>query len=518
MAERKPKKDDRKDEDARMLAALGFAFILIVIGIPLWWKTTKVHRVPLPYDRIGELSDVYLTHEVNVMVVTGNEYRSQKIVRDLQEAFKSSRIFSFSFHGRSLSSRERAVLGEGRKLHELDTHSELPHPNERGHILFLEVPAMARLTEAAVVVGSRRTIYFASDSNYVRLVAVLQDWILQESSMKLTIDAMEAPTRVGRDLWGRRRIVPSIAYDILVSLVIPDPQAVLIDWDVKKAISDYMMPFLSQMSVLADFNVKSQVLYFVSLGARHKNIDYFPYHDEESLPHIITPLEKKIASHVSRHPTLNLVVYVAPCGETPVHLFSKYENLLVLTSAFISPQWGGVQIVNTSEECSARQSGSPEGRNNSDSKGSIYDILLKKDSTLVSLNSAKEPLPQTELLPLKRPEPREWELDLLMRVRTMEQITSAKLTLQSLSQLLATIGNIVIEDEVGESVWNATEGVEKATKLLAAGDLFGAFTLSQNAFVSAERAFTDRSLLALLYFPDDQKLMLDWEEYVESID
>lgn len=77
--------------------------------------------------------------------------------------------------------------------------------------------------------------------------------------------------------------------------------------------------------------------------------------------------------------------------------------------------------------------------------------------------------------------------------------------LQSLSQLLSEISNIVINDAVGDSIYQAVDRVERAAKLLKIGQLDRAFNYSKEAFLSAEAAFTDQSLLALLYFPDDQK-------------
>jgi len=74
-----------------------------------------------------------------------------------------------------------------------------------------------------------------------------------------------------------------------------------------------------------------------------------------------------------------------------------------------------------------------------------------------------------------------------------------------LSQLLSEISNIVINDAVGDSIYQAVDHVERAAKLLKIGQLDHAFNDSKEAFLSAEAAFTDPSLLALLYFPDDQK-------------
>ncbi|CAK9816004.1 GPI transamidase component PIG-S [Anthophora plagiata] len=100
---------------------------------------------------------------------------------------------------------------------------------------------------------------------------------------------------------------------------------------------------------------------------------------------------------------------------------------------------------------------------------------------------------------------RDWEVDALLRVRTIEQLTSAKLTLQSIAQLLQEIGNIVVTDVVGNRIKTALRLVENSAERLANGDLAEGFLLSKEAFVTAEAAFSDPTLFALQYFPDDQK-------------
>jgi len=49
------------------------------------------------------------------------------------------------------------------------------------------------------------------------------------------------------------------------------------------------------------------------------------------------------------------------------------------------------------------------------------------------------------------------------------------------------------------------ECVEHTADLLKIGQLDQAFNASKEAFLAAEAAFTDPSLLVSLYFPDDQK-------------
>ena len=42
-------------------AALSIGLICLLIGVPIWWKTTEVYRVPLPYGEISALADLTVT-------------------------------------------------------------------------------------------------------------------------------------------------------------------------------------------------------------------------------------------------------------------------------------------------------------------------------------------------------------------------------------------------------------------------------------------------------------------------
>lgn len=63
----------------------------------------------------------------------------------------------------------------------------------------------------------------------------------------------------------------------------------------------------------------------------------------------------------------------------------------------------------------------------------------------------------------------------------------------------------MINDEVGASINSAVKGIQNASELMSTGRLLEAYEKSQRAFQAAETAFMEPSLLALLYFPDDQK-------------
>ena len=47
-----------------MYAAVGVGFVCVIIGLPLWWKTTEVYRVSLPYSDIEELAKVKVDNNI----------------------------------------------------------------------------------------------------------------------------------------------------------------------------------------------------------------------------------------------------------------------------------------------------------------------------------------------------------------------------------------------------------------------------------------------------------------------
>ena len=93
----------------------------------------------------------------------------------------------------------------------------------------------------------------------------------------------------------------------------------------------------------------------------------------------------------------------------------------------------------------------------------------------------------------------------LLLFRLLENILDSKSTLSSLSHLLSQIPNIVIREDIGQMVVKAVEKVATSSALVEEDKLVEGYQASREALELSETAFFDQSLLALLYFPDDQK-------------
>ncbi|KAF0311310.1 GPI transamidase component PIG-S [Amphibalanus amphitrite] len=207
-------------------------------------------------------------------------------------------------------------------------------------------------------------------------------------------------------------------------------------------------PVIERLRPLANISVKSQHLYHADLGVRPGWDDtageYFL--SEEQLSLVVTPLEARLGASVSGRPTLQFVVYVPSPAERPLHLRPAGA-----ADAFLSPRWGGVQVYNP-----------PAGQETVDARR-VVTVLVTQLRLLLGV---PEPPLEAVVRPAGPSGLRGWELMALRRLRAVENVESARRNLASLAAMLEQISNIVIDDS---------------------------------------RAIYDPSMLALLYFPDDQK-------------
>ncbi len=53
------------------LSAAFYVLLMLVVGVPVWWLTTTVHRVKLPYDQIAALDrDLQTRMRADILLVS----------------------------------------------------------------------------------------------------------------------------------------------------------------------------------------------------------------------------------------------------------------------------------------------------------------------------------------------------------------------------------------------------------------------------------------------------------------
>lgn len=272
----------------------------------------------------------------------------------------------------------------------------------------------------------------------------------------------------------------SLEYDILVSFVHPDPLNPSVELRGVE-IEEHLKPFLDKISPISDFIVKSQWLFLLDLGVAPSKSEQYLVLKEEQLPHIITPLESKLWSHMSPRPTINLVIYFARCNDRPLYIFNN-NNEKIESNAFLSPRWGGLYIINPDKTSCEKGTFKPD-------VNAITATFITHLQRLFKIDNITD----TDNI-----------YELKMRKAT-EMVDSTRRTLKSLAGLLSEIKSIVISDDVGDKIRIAVENADLAQKFLTRGDVDEGLKFAKIAFLHSEQAFSDPSLLSLLYFPEDQK-------------
>ncbi|KAL1454046.1 hypothetical protein WDU94_010339, partial [Cyamophila willieti] len=383
------------------------------------------------------------------------------------------------------------------------------HPSSPG---VYQLVLCSQLESNRVLFGSHRTVYFSKNVDIPTLSRAVTDNLLQEHLLLQAKDAITPPDlaehnatataqrsqkKSQQDPAHLRRVRLSSQFDLILTAIVPDPDRIKMEWDFGVATKGYLEPLLSQLSRMSNYSVKSQWLYHVDLDQTpSKTKDQTYLISQRQMSHIVSSLENKLGSYASKNPVIHLVLYVTECSHVPL-LFTN--NAGVTSLAMISDRWGSVQIVNPQldQNCKQGQAYHPEAH-------PVMSVFLNDLKQLLGVNNINT-MADIEVVPYNAALLTDWEVDALYRIRTVEQITSSKLTLSSLIQLLDQISNIVITSEVGDAVTEAVSSVEIALDALTQGHLGAALDLSHAAFNRSEFAFTHPSLLALLYFPDDQK-------------
>nr|XP_019537101.2 GPI transamidase component PIG-S isoform X1 [Aedes albopictus] len=495
---------DSADDTIHFYATLAFIVVIIVIGVPMWWRTTEVYRVPLPYSEIESLDDAPIKATIRMGLFVKSKERRDVLLFELRKKFENNFVFNLQLEDFSL---DPALVEAAKTPAALEAAVLKRHPLGLGEFALIEWNKL----EDDVLVTSERSAFISESATSLKIYQVLSSWILQEYKLKAILGSRDLQTSQHRQL--RLNTAPMQPhYEILISVLNPRPDVQKIHWNARAAAENYIAPFLDGLSMIANFTVKTQWVYQVEIQNPQKQIpdeSRLKRHyaiQEDALPHVITAFEKKLGNQISNDPAIHLVVYVPPCGLAPLRIYRKDGSRASDNNveAFTSAKWGGIVLANPSEDAIGR---CLEGTGTTEfhlSSQDVMPVLLYQLRKIFDLEN-NIPLLDCSITPYTSIEPRIWELDNFIRSNTIYRIHSATLTLQSLIQLLGGIDYIVIDDQVGASIKDAHERIILAKRLLLGNRLAEAAAEAKQAYVSAERAFFDPSMLALLYFPSEQK-------------
>ncbi|KAJ2740776.1 GPI transamidase component [Coemansia sp. BCRC 34301] len=460
--------------------------LLLLLGLPLWWTTTRVYRAKLPASEIaGFAPDQELVVPLYFYVDTHSEMAvaTENIERMVQRLLDKQRT--------PYAPNEWRVRYTARIRHAAKA------PDVPGHYAL-------RLREAA-----KPTVDFGIGRAVDVLVAPSDKKQRDATVAQLVADIVAKEEREVRDKGGIRRALKyAPEYSVTFTLLNEDPVGgASVGWDIESAADVFVRPFADALRPLAKLTVSTQVLHHAGpppiKPVAHSNGTLLTH---DMLPHFANSPWWNLASTDPIAPTINFILYVPALHSQPMHIVADNKKPSD-TNAFVVSQWGGIAIANLPADT---KPGSSVVISRDDLQ-IYFGIFVAQLRELVGIRSDT---------PLSRTKGRvsvqqaiatgisSWELDALMRQWLVANRQTAIATLQSLVRLVESMENMVVMEEIKTQVDQSLSALCSISDALAetkGANHQRAFELAANASFFAEGAFFDPSMVSLLYFPDQHK-------------
>ncbi|EIW78395.1 hypothetical protein CONPUDRAFT_167417 [Coniophora puteana RWD-64-598 SS2] len=428
-------------------------WIVIILALPFWWRTTSIERLSLP------------SHRIRAQV----EERPRLAV-------------TLALDRSSFGTQVDSVASEVNGLLEASASSSRWRGIDAKVVVGADEKSSYTVSAGkSTVVGNRSLVLSSEDvKRPTRIAELLSDLV--------------APYMATADNLPERVIQYAPRYRLAFSLLNENAasKSGATGWDVQRAISKHFNPVLSELGLLHNFTIESQVQYHSPLAFQPEIIDNGLGLTHDQLTVFVNSAEWTLASSVSNDPVLHFVLFVPSQKDMPMYILDT-AGRPANSNGFLLPQWGGVYVLNTP----------PDQQELVHLKEKdllpVFSTFVGQFLTLMGVANLPPDVRSLETSALSS-----WQLDALLRRRALENIHGSQDTLHSIIKLVEEIENMPVGDVVRDEVQGSLDLLEEAYR---ASSISPELTLkwSSQALAFASRAFFDPGMLALLYFPAEHK-------------
>nr|CAG8519507.1 3853_t:CDS:2 [Entrophospora candida] len=229
-------------------------WIVILIGLPFWWKTTEVYRAQLPFTEIEEWSkwekfelEFPIDIRLYVAQTKGKKEGTEDYFKDLANIVENSinnKSINFTkYHNKNIKKSIKYPI----KIQILKwEHWGSQNPNtildligKNGQYDFYIMPGDNNLSSSKVLVGNQRqAIVEISQWNIDAIDKTISDLIInlfqpEQTAIKKLLMEQEVVAKVEFD--NMRTMKYSPLYQVTFSLLNGNPSTLHVDWDIEQA-------------------------------------------------------------------------------------------------------------------------------------------------------------------------------------------------------------------------------------------------------------------------------------------
>ncbi|KAK4223965.1 phosphatidylinositol-glycan biosynthesis class S protein [Podospora fimiseda] len=473
---KQPPAEKPSDIRRRGYVILSFWLIVLLLGLPIWWKTTTIYRADLPLQEMLDWSDGKACRPVfplriSIQANSLQDQEAQNLLRLTQHALDDLNDFaghhlrlqlspplgdeatSATNNGSALTIRLSPGEATTATLDPYEPTLDITYPPNN-------IPSPTASSSAlATYVASQLRSTFGEEQATISYLLSTNSMPSEHRPLGLSPETVESlAKRTTRSL----KYSPTyhLTFSLFTSGALPS------SWDIETAIEEYMKPVLDVLSPIHNFTIDTQVQLYAAPGVQNDVLQ------KQDLSSFINAAEWPLSPSIGGAPTINFIVFV---GNQTIVTSPESES----SQSWLIPQWG-----------------------------TVYLLSQPWDTTHVSTETLKQPLltftshlfsllgtPQSGSLPLR--------LSTLTRIRSADLLLRASSTLGSLARLALALPSISIPSSVAD-------GVSKTmTHLRLACDNLGGLDGLEHARIAeaeAERAFFEKSMVGQLFFPDEHKI------------
>ncbi|CAJ2499658.1 Uu.00g025110.m01.CDS01 [Anthostomella pinea] len=472
-----PPPESSADTRRRSLVVASFWFIVLCLGLPIWWKTTTIYRANLPLSQMTDWADgktcsPVFPLQVSVEAPALQDGEAQNLMRITQYALET--MTDFPGYRLQLEMPQTTTADQTTdpsresntaltiRLQPGDVAASTLHP----HLPVLEVTYPPSSIPSPESSSNGFATYLATQlrSTFAEEQAIMS-YLLATSSIPSDQQPQGSSLDTTESLSKRmtRSLKYSGTYHLTFSLFTSGPAPS--SWDIEAAIDQYMKPVLDMLKPIHNFTIDTQVQLYAAPGVHSQVLS------KEDLSSFINAAEWPLSPGIGGAPTVNFVVFT---GNQTIGMDSETET----SQSWLIPQWGSVYLL----------SPPPATHVPSDL---LKQPILTFTSHLLSLLGT----PQSGSLPMR--------LSTLTRIRSADLLLRASSSLGSLARLSLALPSISIPSSVADGVAKSMHHLELACANLGSTE---SLEHARIAEAEAERAFFEKSMVGQLYFPDEHKV------------
>ncbi|KAL2114911.1 hypothetical protein VTJ04DRAFT_10574 [Mycothermus thermophilus] len=471
---KEPPPEKPSDVRRRSYIILSFWLIVLLLGLPIWWKTTTIYRADLPLQEMLDWSDGKACRPVfplRISIRAGalQDQEAQNLLRLTQHALDDLNDFSGHHLRLQLASPSTTANHDPDSVLTIrlvpgDATTATFDPHEP--ILDITYPPNAvpshttTSSPLATYVATQLRSAFAEEQATISYLLSTNSIPSDHRPQGLSPDvAQSLSKRTTRSL----QYAPTyhLTFSLFTSGSLPS------SWDIERAIADYMKPVLDVLSPIHNFTIDTQVQLYATPGVQNQVLN------KEDLSSFINAAEWPLSPSIGGAPTINFVIFI---GNQTI---AAPEPGADSSRSWLIPQWGAVYLLPLPADTKHV------------SASVLKQPLLTFTSHLLALTGA----PTSGSLPLR--------LSTLGRIRSADLLLRASSTLGSLARLALALPSISIPPRVADGVATTIQHLRLACDSLGTPD---GLRHARVAEAEAERAFFEKSMVGQLYFPDEHKV------------